>query len=411
MKKTYHLRRLTLCALLGVAFFVALQFTANAYASPPQTTVVILGVSHSQQLVAQSYQPAVFRAFFDRVNPVAICIERSPDEFMRGDLYEFTYEQQFLTVPYTREHHIPIFPVDWLPSHEDSQLAFGVSDLEQPPFLRPSGGGFQSFVTFDDPADLKQQLFYSESAAARRPAREWAAKPAAKGSREFARRLFLYRTYLQAMRIEKVAQRFPGKTVLVVIGSMHKDDLENTISADSNIQLVQPSSFGMPTPEAVQHEIELDDYFAIATFNLLGLQADTENLDFEWLQRIVKLLRSTNPTPETALFETRLRVLRKEISPEQAIMAYRGIADHSDPMQRFTFTGVKYTSRIDSYFDPFGNLTVRQRVLLEEAREAVKAKQSSVAAKLKRELLANPQLSPKERAQLDAYWDRFLSAG
>jgi len=33
MKKTYHLRRLKLFALLGVAFFVAPQFTANAYAT------------------------------------------------------------------------------------------------------------------------------------------------------------------------------------------------------------------------------------------------------------------------------------------------------------------------------------------------------------------------------------------
>lgn len=181
----------------------------HANGAVPKTKIIILGVSHSQELAAESYQPAVFRAYFDRVQPAAFCIERSPNEFERGDFYEFTYEQQFLTVPYAREHHIPIFPVDWLPSREDSQLAFGMPNLEQPPFLRPSSG-FQSFVTFPRSADLKRQLFSSESEAEQRPYLEWAAHPT-KGPPEFARRLFLYRTYLQAMRIEKAAQSFPGK--------------------------------------------------------------------------------------------------------------------------------------------------------------------------------------------------------
>src|SRR4051794_9791365 len=48
------------------------------------TTLVILGVEHSAQLAARAYHPGFFRAFFDRVRPAAICIERSPDEFARG---------------------------------------------------------------------------------------------------------------------------------------------------------------------------------------------------------------------------------------------------------------------------------------------------------------------------------------
>jgi hypothetical protein len=37
--------------------------------------------------------------------------------------------------------------------------------------------------------------------------------------------------------------------------------------------------------------------------------------------------------------------------------------------EKFTWTGVKDFSRVDSYFDPFGNLSLAKRIRLELARE------------------------------------------
>ena len=72
-------------------------------------TLVILGVvEHSAQLVAESYQPAVFRAFFQRVQPDVICVERSPQEFLRGDYYEYSYELQHVAVPFARGGDTPL---------------------------------------------------------------------------------------------------------------------------------------------------------------------------------------------------------------------------------------------------------------------------------------------------------------
>src|SRR5262245_6906296 len=83
----------TTSLIVTTASFLAIVGLAAAQTEPkPKTRLVILGVSHSQQLVAESYQPAVFRAFFDRVKADAIGIERSPDELARNDHYEFTYE-------------------------------------------------------------------------------------------------------------------------------------------------------------------------------------------------------------------------------------------------------------------------------------------------------------------------------
>lgn len=83
---------------------------------------VILGVSHSAQLLAETYQPAVFRAFFTRVKPEAICVERSPEEFARLDFYEFTYEAQFISVPYAKAHGLALCPIDWVYHYTDGSL-------------------------------------------------------------------------------------------------------------------------------------------------------------------------------------------------------------------------------------------------------------------------------------------------
>jgi hypothetical protein len=96
------------------------------------TTLAILGVDHSAQLVGRAYHPGYLRAFLGRVHPAAACVERSPDEFARGDYYEFTYEQQHVTVPCARQHGIDLCPIDWLPSRDDERLAFGRLELLEP---------------------------------------------------------------------------------------------------------------------------------------------------------------------------------------------------------------------------------------------------------------------------------------
>ncbi len=92
--------------------------------------MIILGVGHSTQLINYNQQPAAIRAFIDKVKPSAICIERSPEEFSRNDFYEFTYEQQYTIIPYARKNKIPLHPIDWLPSDQDLDLAFGIKDLK-----------------------------------------------------------------------------------------------------------------------------------------------------------------------------------------------------------------------------------------------------------------------------------------
>lgn len=370
-----------------------------------KTKIVILGVGHSPQLVAESYQPAIFRAFFDRVKPDAICIERAPQEFARNDYYEFTYEQQYLTVPYAKEHRIPLYPMDWLPAAEDTSLAFNLSDLERPPFVRRASG-FQGFISFTDKADLSLGLFHAETENDRSKQREFANTLAPQARFDYARRLYLYRTFMQAMRVLRAAGDNRGRTVLVVIGSLHKNDIEQVLKDEPTVEIVQPSSFGHPDAQSAARSVKREDLFAIASFNLLGVQSGTSNVNFDWMKRIITRLESEAQTAEVLLLKTRLQVLTKQASAQEALANYRQAAEAAKADEQFTWTGVKDKSRLDSYFDPFGNLSVKQRAQLEMARESYKLKQTTTAEEERKQLQS--QLSSLKAQQLTAYWDEFV---
>ena len=100
---------------------------------------------------------------------------------------------------------------------------------------------------------------------------------------------------------------------------------------------------------------------AIASFNLLGAQAGTGNVDWPWIARVLDALEREREDPETRLLRTRHARLTGRIDASAAAERYRAIA--ADPAARAmpTWNGVLDRSRADSYFDPFGNLRTDQR--------------------------------------------------
>ncbi|MEO8071755.1 MAG: hypothetical protein ABI686_00765 [Acidobacteriota bacterium] len=406
-KKTLMLIRqiLLIVFVVGLASF-SICLAQNSQQSPmPKTKIIVLGVGHSPQLVAESYRPAVLRAFLDKVNPDAICIERSPEEFARNDFYEFTYEQQYLTVPYAREHRIPLCPIDWLPAAEDTSLAFGIADLEVPTFIRRTSG-FQGFISFTDKEDLSLDLFYAETESDREKQRKFANTLPEQAGFDYPRRLYLYRTFMQTKRIAQAAKAYRGQTVLVVVGSLHKNDIEQILKDDSTIEIVQPSSFGHPDTKSIAKAIKREDLLAIATFNLLGVQSKTGNINWDWMNRILKDLEKEKETAETLLLKTRWQVLTKRITAQEALSSYQRASDLAKSDEQFTWTGVKDRSRIDSYFDPFGNLSIGQRAEIEMARENNKLKRLSAVEESRKRLMS--QLSELKIQQLAAYWDEYI---
>ncbi|WP_313230064.1 hypothetical protein [Stenotrophomonas acidaminiphila] len=385
------------------AALLCTAFVAAAAASEAKTKVIVLGVDHAAQLVAPADSPAHLAAFLARADPDAICIERSPDEFARNSYYEFTYEVQDVAVPFAREHGVALCPVDWQPSAEDARLGFDL-DLSSVPEIRPVSG-YQQFLSFPQPVQLQRTLFHADNPANTQRIADWAETPAAKAGHDLPRRMYLYRTFLQARRLASAARARPGSTVVLIVGEFHKRDIENILSADAGIEIVQPSTLGHPTRSELAAAGRPGHHAAIATFNLLGVQADTGNMAQAYVAAALKSLAEHGQTHETRLLEARFARLTGRMSPREAIDAYQRVADQAGA-ETFTWTGIQDETRLDSYFDPFGNLTVRQRALLEIARERTALGMPGQDEAMRR---IGSELSARKAMQLAAYWDRHIA--
>ncbi|MEZ4457314.1 MAG: hypothetical protein R2882_12325 [Gemmatimonadales bacterium] len=384
---------------------LALAAAAPAAADSGPTRVVVLGVDHSAQLVSSANRPGLLAAFLDRVRPDAVCVERPPDRAARGDWYEFTYEVQGIVVPWASAHGVPLCPIDWMPSVEDQLLAFGM-DLDIPPDIRPEQG-FQAFLVFPDSASLSNRFFAAEDSATLAPSETWA-RTAQPADRDFSRRLFLYRTFLQARRVRAAAHAHPGGTVLVVVGYFHKADIERVIGADPAIRVVAPAEIGLPTEAEADRATTHAHRAAILSFNLLGRQSETGIVDWPWVGRVLAEFEREAPSPEAALFRTRYELLTKVLTPEAAAARYAGIRDQARETT-FTWTGVKDRSRLDSYFDRFGNLTVGQRAAVELARVLVAGGDLKGMSREGEAVAAT--LGPRRGYQLHIYFRRFPGFG
>ncbi|UZW61985.1 hypothetical protein [Lysobacter enzymogenes] len=392
---------LAMSALGAPAAFAAADAAADAAAAAP-TTVIVLGVDHAAQLVSERDRPALLDAFLDRAKPDAICIERTPEAFARGDFYEFTYEAQDVAVPFARRRGIELCPIDWEPPVEDQRLGFGLA-LDAPPELRPLNGMF-GFLSFAAPS-LQRDLFHADDPAKLEKVTNWAATPAAKARHDLPRRLYLYRTYLQAQRVAAAARAHPGGRVVVVVGEFHKRDIEAILADEPGLRLVQPSSLGRPSEaEAAAHD-RPEYQAAIAGFNLLGVQAAGGAVDYAFVGRALAALEAGGATPQTRLLRVRLELLQGWIARAEAIARYRAIAAEAGAA-RFGWTGVKDAGRVDSWFDPFGNLDVRRRALLEAARETLAQGDAAAASVLLDQCAAG--LSPRQQEQLRGYWRRDI---
>ncbi len=367
--------------------------------------IIVLGVAHSAQLVCSAQQPAAVRSFMVRVKPDAILIERSPEEFSRSDFYEFTYEQQFVVVPFALQQKIPLYPIDWLPNEQDLLLAFGVKDLEVPAFTR-NPSGFWGFTVFNDSSVLHRPLYYAEDSNLQKQNSDWYSKyPSKQVNFDFARRLFLYRTFLQAQRIKAVAKNFTQKdTLLIIIGDMHKQDIERNL-ASAGYTIINSANFGNITDEEIKRNYELMDAYAIASFNLLGVQAKTNIIAQGLLAEAMVHIRIVN-SPEAAFFATKYLLFDKKISSKEAINKYQPILKTLPKGTDFSWTGVKDKSRLDSYFDPFGNMTLWQRIHLEIAREYFMVG-NTINCNKEKEFLLN-ELQDLKKGMLFAYWQEYI---
>lgn len=147
-----------------------------------------------------------------------------------------------------------------------------------------------------------------------------------------------------------------------------------------------------------------EDPLAISSFNLLGMQANINVINKTLVKSSIEFLKK-HPTSEVRFFEIRADLLFKNITPEAAILKYKNLLKKLDQKENFSWSGVKDHGRIDSYFDPFGNLNLSQRINLEIAREQFLI--GSENYKDQKTDLLN-QFKGLKRAMLEEYWKIYI---
>lgn len=65
---------------------------------------------------------------------------------------------------------------------------------------------------------------------------------------------------------------------------------------------------------------------------------------------------------------------------------------------------------MDSYYDPFGNVSVKARIYIELAREYAKQASYQKADELKAYLLEASGWTLEEKLRLEGYWEEFVLA-
>jgi len=148
------------------------------------------------------------------------------------------------------------------------------------------------------------------------------------------------------MRIKAVARQRPSTTILVVIGYFHKGDIEGVLAGTPGIEIVQPSTFGRPASGEIEAEMQAEDYFAILSFNLLGVQAKEGLVHWAWMERCLRRLERGGVTAETLLLGTRLAVLRSAVDAAEAIRRYERVRTLPEAASQFTFDGVVDRRRV-----------------------------------------------------------------
>ena len=387
-------RRARVARVLAECAAASLLAVVSASAQAPKTRVVVLGVTHSNQLVAESYQPAVFRAFFARVAPAAVCVERGPEAFARGSHHEFTYEIQSIAVPWAAERSIPVHPFDWTPKADDELLLYGAT-WDPPPLVRRRGAP-HAFMAFDSTA-LALPFFYAERDSVRKDYRDWYDVVPARMATDWARRP-LPATAPSAGaprgRRRGSAPRPHGARGRGLIphrghrahpgrGPALRDreavDLRPADRAGGERESARPTS--SPSPPST-------------CWACSRASGRTRRGWGAWWRG----WRRRGGRPRWSCWR-RGSVCSPAASRQRRPRDATRRSPPGPARTRVTWTGVQDRSRLDSYADPFGNLTVARRALLEQAREETRRGSADEAARLRAQLERSSRRCSASRLQ------------
>lgn len=208
-------------------------------------TILIIGVQHAPgQFWSEKFSPAHIRATLEAFNAQVIGVESNPEWFAKGQYYKATYEAQHLAVPFARENKIPVYGIDWIGEKNYSQRTHtaqvkNIKKILDSPVVDPakyqyglSSWNNQLPAQEDAPDfDVLNGAEYGEKIV------KWIDE--GKGKKGSAQEYMEERNNHIVEYIRAVANRHMGSRIAIVIGAMHKSDLERKLRT-RGFKVVEP---------------------------------------------------------------------------------------------------------------------------------------------------------------------------
>lgn len=383
------------------------------------TEVVIIGTQHSAQLEYEDHAPAHFRALLNRIDPAAVGVETPPWWYERDVFYEIAYESYGVGVPWAVEKGREIRAVDWQPVG----MAF-VNTIAWPMSVAStSQAGARSEEVGEEPEmpDTTDLLFADTPAWRDGINRSYAyadINPTPYG--EAVRRYMLYRNLMIAREIVNMAADFEGERVVVLIGAAHKPDLDLFLATVPNIVIRHASEWKGVTEAEIAAEERRPDHLAILWYNLAGSRVKPEDVDVARMDTLLEGLEGeatgAEVDSEVAFLRARWHVVQGDTAT--ALAMYEALVwEHSWTDRSFTYPDRDLAERVHTWWNteellmgepeefglanvlsPVANLTIRQRILYELARQHI---DPAVRGRARAELTAE-NFNLTQHAQLQA---------
>jgi tetratricopeptide (TPR) repeat protein len=183
-------------------------------------------------------------------------VESNPEWFAKGQFYRETYEAQHLAVPFARDNKIPVYGIDWIGNLRENSYSWR-NHIEQVKNIKK---------VLESPIAESVQYQYGLSSWSRQiavednPERDFNVLNGAeygekslkwidegKGKKGSPQEYMEERDNHIVDYITAAADNHPGERMAVVIGSMHKADLERKLRA-KGFKVVGPQSVAQAVP-------------------------------------------------------------------------------------------------------------------------------------------------------------------
>jgi tetratricopeptide (TPR) repeat protein len=245
---------------LGVLLLCQNSTAQNATVTPNRReTILIIGVEHAPgQFRSEKFSPAHIRAALEAFKPQIVGVECNPEWYAKGQFYRSTYEAQHLAVPFARDNKIPVYGIDWIGNLRENDYSWrrhieqvrNIKKVLESPDAESAHYqyGLSSWshqIAVED--SLERDFDVLNSAEYGEKSLKWIDE--GKGKKGSPQEYMEERDNHITDYITSVADKHSGSRIAIVIGAMHKADLERKLRL-RGFRVVGPQSITRTVPLA-----------------------------------------------------------------------------------------------------------------------------------------------------------------